>query len=620
MKKKLLLLTPLMLGLMLSACGTSDTPTPTPSSEASSAETTSNEQTSNAQGTSSTAQSSSAAGQTSSAEATSSAEEWSSYEEDSSAEEETSSQEEASSSQEQSSSQATVRYTITFDSNEGSEVASITEDANTSVAKPKDPTRDGYNFTGWSYDEDGEEEVSWPITLTSDLTLYANWNEKVNFKDCLKTLMSVLKQDPYSFIPEAMRDDYSDNYVSEESVTYDFSSFNNVSNIKYGGFGEQWNMVLENIKESENFYKVLTIGETLINASVVLFNNYLDNNPGDTASHELKETEYTAKLDCSNIEIDYSIRYKTNMTIPFFGEVTPQVDMSYELISGLRNVRIQLNDNNALKYSVGEGCYAFGISYGVSTVSRKAYFEINDNEGEIEGHIYEFVQYKDKDLVPSAADFYIDEDYVSVVGNKAKGIVGFTGYINELYKADEGKLLGYKVRESFSKWGVNKTYNTLWFNLNNITGINSVKAVSNGGVDSHENSYDIYLNGSGTKFEPKRNSILTVKTSRRYDVEMRKQFFYGLDGENNIVKYEVNVPMMFIQDNGTESGETNYSTFESDIQTTNGITASVNLNSTYLEKIRADYLELIDIFIENKEAFSGDYIDTFIGDPAELDK
>ena len=602
MKKKLLLLTPLMLGLMLSACGTSDTPTPTPSSEASSAETTSNQQTSSAQGTSSAAQSSSTAGQTSSAEATSSAAEQSSSEAGTS-----------------SSTPATTKYTITFNSKGGSDVTAITQDKGSSISKPTDPERNGYKFVGWSYDEGGSQPVEWPVTLNSNLTLYANWNEKVDIKEYLKTMMKALKQDPYSYIPEAMRDDYSDNYVEEANVTYDFSSFNNVNNITYGGFGEQWNMVLENIKESENFYKMLTIGEALINSSVVLFNNYLDENPGDTASHELNETEYTAKLNFSNNVLDYSIRYKTNMNIPFFGEVTPQVDMSYELISGLKNVRIQLSENNAMKYTVGEGTYLFGISYGVTAVSRKAYFEINDNDGEIDGHIYEFVQYKDKELVPAAADFYINEDYVSAVGNKASGITGFTGYINELYKTDEGKLIGYKVRETFSKWGVSKTYNTLWFNLNNITGINSVKAVSNGGVDPHENTYDIYLNSSSSIFEPKRNSILTVKTSRRYDVEMRKQFFYGLDGENKLVKFEVNIPMMFIQDNGTESGETNYSTFESDIQTTNGITASVNLNSTYLEKIRADYLSLIEIFIGNKDAYDGNYIDEFIGEAEDFE-
>jgi len=507
------------------------------------------------------------------------------------------------------------RYTITFESNGGSSVASITEDYGTQVAKPADPKKEGHSFVAWSYDNGGSQVVSWPLTLVKNEKLYANWNETVDIKSYLQTLIAVVGHDPYSYIPEKMQPENSANHVTAASVNYDFTQFNNVSNINYGGFGEQWHMVIENIKESERFYTVLSLGEAAINASVALFNNYLDNNPGTTATHTLNETAYTAKIDFHNGVLAYTIQYKTNLNIPFFGEVMPQVDMTYNISTLEKAVRIQLSENNAMRYVVTDNSYAFGIEYGVTTVSRKAYFQINRLQDEsIQGHIYEFVQYKDKDLVPACADFYIDDTYTSVVGNKASGMPGFTGYINELYKTNQGRLLGYEVRETFTKWGFEATYHTLWFNLNNITGINSVKAIKNEnstyGLGAN-NNHDIYLNGSDSVFEPTYNKKLMVQTSRKYDVEMRKQFFYGYN-EGTFTEYEVQLPMMFIQ--ADHDGYTNFTDFPNDILSKSGIEASVNLSTVYLTKIQNDYAALIDVFIAHKDDVTSATINTWIGD------
>ena len=492
-------------------------------------------------------------------------------------------------------SQVKKQYTITFESNGGSSVSSITAEYGTEVAKPSNPHKDNHSFVCWSYDQGGSQVVSWPLTLVKNENLYAIWNETIDIKSYFQTLMSIVGHDPYSYIPETMQPENSSNHVTAAAVDYDFTEFNNVSNIKYGGFGEQWHMVIENIKESERFYSVLSLGEAAMNASVTLFNNYLDNNPGTTANHTLNETTYTAKIDFHSGVLSYTIQYKTNLNIPFFGEVMPQVDMTYNIATLEKAVRIQLSENNAMRYVVTDDSYVFAIEYGVTSVSRKAYFQINRLQDEsIQGHIYEFVQFKDKDLVPSCADFYIDDTYTSVVGNKAIAFIGATGYINELYLTQQGKLLGYEIREEISS----VTYNTLWFNLNNISGITNVK---------HYDS-KFYVNNSDTSFVTKAFGGVNAKTlSRRYDIEERYQYFYDYV-DSKLTEYEVSIPMMFVQ-------EEKLSEFAADVHDKNSyLNVSINLNSNYLAKIQDDYGKLIDVFIAHKGDVTGATITTYIGD------
>ncbi len=62
------------------------------------------------------------------------------------------------------------RYTITFDTAGGSEIAPITQDYGTQIASPADPTREGYTFMGW------DREI--PTTMPAEnITLKAKWKD-----------------------------------------------------------------------------------------------------------------------------------------------------------------------------------------------------------------------------------------------------------------------------------------------------------------------------------------------------------------------------------------------------------------------------------------------------------
>jgi uncharacterized repeat protein (TIGR02543 family) len=67
------------------------------------------------------------------------------------------------------------QYSIAFNSNGGSAVADIYEDYGTEVPAPSNPTKPGHNFVGWYTDAELTDTVTWPYTLTGDVTFYAKW-------------------------------------------------------------------------------------------------------------------------------------------------------------------------------------------------------------------------------------------------------------------------------------------------------------------------------------------------------------------------------------------------------------------------------------------------------------
>ena len=70
-------------------------------------------------------------------------------------------------------------FTVTFDSQGGSKVASQTVKRGEKVEQPSDPTRSGYSFQGWY--EEAECKNAWNFTtdtVTRNMTLYADWSKK----------------------------------------------------------------------------------------------------------------------------------------------------------------------------------------------------------------------------------------------------------------------------------------------------------------------------------------------------------------------------------------------------------------------------------------------------------
>lgn len=493
------------------------------------------------------------------------------------------------------------RYTVIFDCGEGSGVSPAQKEYGETVTKPDDPTPpSGKRFVGWCTDSACQTSATFPINVTGNVTLYAAYGENVDVKALLNSLLAGYKFDPYSYIPEAMLPDYATNVVNSGTIKKtedDYASFVNKSQIPSKGYGEQWHMIADNLKQSERFFKALAVVESISSATVAIFNNHVDSNPSDYAHYSFKYGIYDVTVDCSGGKIYYVLEYTTA------GDVKSQIALSMNLLGGDRTVRVQLGNANALAYTIGDNNYTFAVKYlGV----RRAMFDVScDDNGKVTGHINEFITASgvtDKAKV-SAADFYIDGSYVSAVGNKASGIPGFSGYISELYDKNTGKLISYEVREEQSVAGVSVTFNTLWFDLADINGINSVKYAKDADDKAH-----FYVNGSSAAWGAKKVGGLSKKTaSRRFDIEFRTQYFYATEN-GETMEVAVKAPMLFVQ-------EEVYDDLVTDVKKTNSVDISVGVSAADLNKQKNDYATLVDEFIDNKADITVDYIIEYIGDP-----
>lgn len=67
------------------------------------------------------------------------------------------------------------KYTITFQSNGGTQIDSITQDYNTSICLPSNPAKMGYTFEGWYLDEDLNNLLTFTTMPAENIILYAKY-------------------------------------------------------------------------------------------------------------------------------------------------------------------------------------------------------------------------------------------------------------------------------------------------------------------------------------------------------------------------------------------------------------------------------------------------------------
>ncbi len=113
------------------------------------------------------------------------------------------------------------KYTITFDTDGGSEISAITQNYATDVTAPANPTKTGYTFSNWN------PEI--PATMPAeDMTVIAQWvanRSTVTFNagegTVSETLKTVTFDQPYGKLPTPTRDGYEfvGWYLNDKQIT-----------------------------------------------------------------------------------------------------------------------------------------------------------------------------------------------------------------------------------------------------------------------------------------------------------------------------------------------------------------------------------------------------------------
>ncbi len=151
-------------------------------------------------------------------------------------------------------------YTITFNSNGGSNVAAKTQDYDTTVEAPTNPTMDGYDFLGWYIDNEtfltAFEFNKMPANNT---IVYANWKPKDNTPFSIKYYLQSAEE-PLTYVLEKVDDNHAGTTGIIVTATgyetkYDGFSFNSIDSIVSGIIAGDGSLTLE-IYYTRNTYSI----------------------------------------------------------------------------------------------------------------------------------------------------------------------------------------------------------------------------------------------------------------------------------------------------------------------------------------------------------------------------
>lgn len=449
-----------------------------------------------------------------------------------------------------------------------------------------------YIFNGTELDG-----VSAPGTYSASIVFYGkNYEElvlAVEFKikrDLIKLATSVIKAfgsapDVWEFLPESFE---PENRVIAQAP--DYTSSVSVSGIPQNGMGKQLNVVYDILTKAEVAVNAVNKIYAVMNTISELYTAFLDSDPEDydvfTAS--AGGFEFTIVIN----DDSYLLSAKINSV-----NVTLAADKQGEVYGA----HVQLTDTTALKYEVTSD----GIQIALNILNKGAMLvEFERTEEGVVGFVYEFLGLTDSDLISTSAMIEVTEDYTIVIGTKGDFIPTSVSRNCEIYDNKTGELVGTKVREDVK--GI--VFNTYWFPLAEVSGINSISKIDKiNGV----NPDTIYINGYSGEDTIHTMlvglSIISKSTSRRFDIEFKTMYFWQYDEEKgDYVSVSAEVPMIFIQEEFVDDFEKDFK--DKNKAYLNGSTVTLLVTDDEFAVIEYAYSELLAEYDINKDVVNRQYI------------
>ena len=365
---------------------------------------------------------------------------------------------------------------ISFNSMGGSSVQAITIEKGKPISLPTEPTKEGYVFDGWYYDENYSTAYKVSDTFTSNTTLYAKWNENK------KQFTNIVFNDQtfsYDGTPHSLS---ISGYPEGTAVSFDISNSQTIvgtylitATLSKVGY------------ETKTYSATLTIDKGIIDTSKFVFEDKEFQQDGTPKSLELiGDLPYGVTVEYINnnqtldgvytvtahFVYDKNLYYEVSDMTATMTIVTPLVsyNIHYELNKGVNsgknpNTYLSPNENEIKLYPATRSAWIFDGWYRNENFEGSAITELPKNTS---GDIYLYAKWVKPYIIAADDLFTINDKTITATVGHDVSIYSFIESFNacsdctwSLYSDYLGKN-ELVLKNMQLEYGMNTAYIVVW--------------------------------------------------------------------------------------------------------------------------------------------------------------